>query len=56
MVPIKLEHDHQKIQKLRPTKVVDLRDYGLAGAAPKVDDHPVLVFAVSDNGTLIPAA
>lgn len=55
MKPVRLDHDHDQIQRLRPVKLVDLRDYGLAAAAPEVDGHPVLIFQQSDNGTLIPA-
>ena len=56
MLPVKLTHDHDAIQRLNPLKIIDLRDYGMAAAAPAAEDgHPIMVFRVDDQGLLIPA-
>jgi len=56
MLPLKVKHEHEQIQKLKPVRMVDLRDYGLAASAPFEDGHPVLVFRLDDAGALVPAA
>jgi len=56
MLPLKVKHDHEEIQKLKPVRFVDLRDYGLAAAAPCEDGRKFLVFRLSDAGTLVPAS
>lgn len=56
MLPLKVTHEHDEIQKLMPVRLVDLRDYGLAASAPFEDGHQVLVFRLNDAGALVPAA
>jgi len=54
MLPKRHAHDHERIQRLKPLQMVDLRDYGLAGAAPSEDGHKMLVFRLADDGSLYP--
>ena len=55
MLPVKTKRMDGGDEALYRHRLIDLRKYGLAPAAPRVDGQKVLIFKQKIDGRLLPA-